>query len=67
MKPNTGSPTWRVIPSPYTDGGPLYAIVNQGGKIASDMLDGRLCVFITRATAEYQLSYLRSRDRLAAV
>jgi hypothetical protein len=55
---------WRVVPSPYVDGGPLYAIVSDDGKVASDSLDGRLCVFITRATAEYQLSYLQSRNRL---
>lgn len=56
---------WRVVPSPYSDGGPLYAVVDEHGKVACDSLDGRLCVFVTRATAEYQLSYLQSRDRLA--
>ena len=59
------APMWRVVPSPYSDGGPLYAIVDEHGKIACDSLDGRLCVFVTRATAEYQLAYLQSRARLA--
>lgn len=58
--------TWRVIPTIYDDSGPLYAIVDDRDQIACDSLDARRCLFTTRATAEYQLSYLRSRDRLVA-
>lgn len=57
------APQWRVVASRYE--GPCYAIVDEHDKVARDLLDGRLCVFTTRATAEYQLSYLRSRDRMA--
>ncbi|OKH80174.1 hypothetical protein EB73_33980 [Mycobacterium sp. SWH-M3] len=48
-------PAWRVAASNYP-GSPVYAIVDQDGIIATDPLDDFLCVWATRATAEYQLS-----------
>lgn len=48
-------PVWTVIPSNYP-GSPVYAIVDQDGTIATDPRDGFLCLWATRATAEYQLS-----------
>lgn len=48
-------PVWTVVPSNYP-GSPVYAIVDQDGTIATDPRDGALCVWATRATAEYQLS-----------
>lgn len=47
-------PVWAVVASNYP-GSPVYAIVDQDGTIATDPRDG-LCVWATRATAEYQLS-----------
>lgn len=54
--------TWRVVPSMYP--GPVYAIVNDRDEIARDSRDGSMCVYSTRATAEHQMSYLWSHDRL---
>jgi len=61
------APAWRVVPSNYP-GSPVYAVVDECNTIAADSLDGRLCVFTTRATAEYQLSrnghrFQRSSER----
>lgn len=46
----------KIKASSYPDpGSRVYAIVDDDEKIMRDSIDGSVCVFVTRATAEYQM------------